>query len=234
MTSALMVLTSTGGADQAITSSGVEVRPGNIVDTLLMEAVGSKTTAIDSSLNQADDFWVRATLTVIQDNSSLTDSTRTITGWNQSTHTLTFSAWASDSLEDNDSVTISLPTSAYQTEYTNTIALDSTGTDTTEIYTFTPGASITSQHLITYDSAGTSKDSVDTKIVLLVSVKNRMPTGAGAFHRADSITYASVDTTVYKAWGALQGNYIMFELSAVAAPHTKNVAIHYGFVMADK
>lgn len=220
-------------ADQRVTTYGVPIRPGNNLDTLLAEGTAAdQVSFVDSTLNEPDDYWIGATIIVTQDNSSLTDSTRVITDWVQSTHTFTFSAFASDSIEDNDSLTITFPTGHPRIKYVNGLVLIQATIDTSEEYTIVPGATLTSYFTISHPSG---HDSVDTKVVMEVAVDGTTPNGASEWFRVDSISVPSdSDIMFYKAWGVVQANRIRFIFDALADFDDNGYATHYGKVMSDK
>lgn len=217
-------------ADQRITPSGVVIRGQQDVDTVLAVDGGSATSADDALWTQRDDYWIGATITVFDISSSLTDSARVITDFTAATDSLTFSAF---SASITDSVTLSWPAGHIQALYPTPIIMDEGGIYTSEVYRITPGATITSQHLIS-----ASKDSVDTRIFLEIAIEPLVPNGVSAWYRIDSITnYQTVDTTAYKAWGVVQARYIRFVFDPIDAPFIAKATgngTHYGRVMSDK
>jgi hypothetical protein len=204
-----------------------------VVDTVVADS-GGLTWFTDAGMTQATRYWVGATMTVIDATSDLTDSTRVITAFFGTADSSTFSAFATDSVEKGDSLELVIPTfysiDPAVTPPVGTI-MDSVMICTTETYRITPGASLTSAHVIEHSR---DKDSAGTNIVLQVAVSPVLPHGQSGWMRMDSISYATQDTIHYKAWGALQAHYVRFILDPVNAEVDSCTITHYGQLMVDK
>ena len=223
-------------ADQHITPQGNTIRFYN-VDTIIVEGTATdQITFVDSNQVKASGFWVGATITIHQNNSSLTDSTRVITAWDLSTFTFTFAAFGADSLENNDSLTIRWPAGDGRIPYSSSTTLNNGSIDTSETYRITPGARISSQHIMT--ASGAALDSVGTDIILQVCVEPTTINGADGWARVDSILFQTVDTVHYNSWGVIDANYIRFIMDARASLFrdggVDSNATHYGRVLSDK
>lgn len=223
----------TGGTSYNVAMQWVPITPTLIADSGTVSAV------IDTALADLDigsrpiDYWKDARIVINDRSSSLLDSTRHFKEFIDPEDSASFEDTLSTALAAGDSFYVVVPVTNEGLQIPLGWGIeDSASVDTSETFLMTPGASITSAHLIVQaDSA----DSVDTKIVLEIALDEALGTHAGWF-RVDSITYASQDTTVYKAWGAKQASMFRFIFDAVDAKFTKdpNTVTMYNQVLTDK
>jgi len=215
-----------------------DIGQGRIYDTLVIDS-GGVTWIEEADLTQIDGYWLGGRIKVVDVSCDFTDSVRDITGFYSSQDSVKFatlalgSDGAADTLHKGDSVEISIAVSRPMVRPPDAWVLDSASVDTSEIFLMTPGASITSTHLI---EVGDNQDSADTKIVLQIALSGTMPNNQVEWWRIDSInTYTTQDTVQYKAWGAKQATLFRFILDPTEAPFSaSHTATHYGRVLVDK